>query len=208
MTGRHGGLTSVVDPNLPLGSGVVVRTLHNLVFFRELMSLIIVRYFHVLLNIHFVTYTDPLSDLTKDQRVALYTLLLCDGIRGVYVDDDVTMGDIDVRRTLSDLEEKGLITRDEASVEIPSNQYEKIMRFYRENCLLSDIDKDFYIQVASNESLHIYADVYLRQSAEKEKPEDIPIKLLRLVLEGRAKDAGMSIPGTSLLIRYFKVNIN
>ncbi|XP_056017075.1 uncharacterized protein LOC125674433 [Ostrea edulis] len=137
---------------------------------------------------------DPLSDLTKDQRVALYTLLLCDGIRGVYVDDDVTMGDIDVRRILSELEEKGLITRDEASVEIPSNQYEKIMRFYRENCLLSDIDKDFYIQVASNESLHIYADVYLRQSAEKEKPEDIPIKLLRLVLEGRAKDAGMSIP--------------
>lgn len=71
MTGRHGVLTPVVDPILPLGSGVVVRTLHNLVFFREMMSLIIVCYFHVLLNIHFVTYTDPLSDLTKDQRIAL-----------------------------------------------------------------------------------------------------------------------------------------
>ncbi|XP_048769292.2 uncharacterized protein LOC125675587 isoform X2 [Ostrea edulis] len=124
--------------------------------------------------------SDPFPDLTKDQRVVLYTLLLCvDDHHDVVVGDDVTMGDIDVRRTLNELEEKGLVTRDGDSERFHIRRDTEIMKSYRENCLLSDIDKDFYIQVASNGSLKIYRDEYLWRG--------VPITLMRLVMEGRGQ---------------------
>ncbi|XP_056015370.1 uncharacterized protein LOC125675033 isoform X2 [Ostrea edulis] len=136
--------------------------------------------------------SDPLPDLTKDQRVVLYTLLLCENaFGGVRMDDDVIMGDIDVRRTLSELAERQLVLYFDDNVPFCVHlcQREEIMRSCIENCLLSDIDKDFYLQVASGGSLHTYAVVYLSQSTYTEQPYHIPITLMRLVIEGRAKDA-------------------
>ncbi|XP_056015100.1 uncharacterized protein LOC125677879 [Ostrea edulis] len=136
--------------------------------------------------------SDPFPDLTKDQRVVLYTLLLCvDDHRGVVVDDDVTMGDIDVRRTLTELEEKGLVTRYSYIFRIRRDT--KIMKSYGENCLLSDIDKDFYMQVASDYSLCMYTLEYLIEDTDIEQPVDTPITVMRLIVEGRMYDVFDSI---------------
>ncbi|XP_056015094.1 uncharacterized protein LOC125676204 isoform X4 [Ostrea edulis] len=133
--------------------------------------------------------SDPFPDLTKDQRVVLYTLLLCvDDGSDVVLDDDVTMGDIDVRRTLNELEEKVLVTRYGDSKRFHIRRYKEIMKSYRENCLLSDIDKDFYMQVASDYSLRMYTLEYLIEDTDIEQPVDIPITLMRLVVEGRIED--------------------
>ncbi|XP_048765302.2 uncharacterized protein LOC125673075 isoform X2 [Ostrea edulis] len=131
--------------------------------------------------------SDPFPDLTKDQRVVLYTLLLCvDDDSDVVLDDDVTMGDIDVRRTLTELEEKGLVTRDSYIFHIRRDT--KIMKSYGENCLLSDIDKDFYMQVASDYSLCMYTLEYLSEDTDIEQPVDTPITVMRLIVEGRMYD--------------------
>ncbi|XP_056015095.1 uncharacterized protein LOC125676189 isoform X1 [Ostrea edulis] len=129
---------------------------------------------------------DPFPDLTKDQRVVLYTLLLCVDYRfDVVLDDDVTMGGIDVRRTLSELKEKGLVTRYSDSERFHISQNTKIMKSYGENCLLSDIDKDFYMQVASDYSLCMYTLEYLSEDTDIEQPVDTPITVMRLIVEGR-----------------------
>ncbi|XP_056015088.1 uncharacterized protein LOC125676201 [Ostrea edulis] len=131
--------------------------------------------------------SDPLPDLTKDQRVVLYTLLLCDAFLDEDMNDDATMGDIDVRKTLSELEKKGLVECDGDIILISYLRDKDVTRSYRENCLLSDIDKDFYIQVASDSSLNIYTSEYLLQSNYTEQSVDTPITVMRLVVEGRAQ---------------------
>jgi hypothetical protein len=120
-------------------------------------------------------------------------------------DDDATMGDIDVRRTLSELKERGLVKHVgyRYGVEISPNRFTEIMGSYIQNCLLSDIDRDFYLQVADDNSLRFYTEQYLDPFTDTEQSEDVPITTMRLVVEGRAAD----IVWTGI-ISDFTVNIN
>jgi hypothetical protein len=120
------------------------------------------------------------------------------------VEDDVTMGDIDVSRALRELEKTGLIISEGDRVHIHTYREEEIMKLYRENCLLSDIDKDFYIQVASERSLSLYIAAYLLPSmcTDTEQLVGIPITLMRLIVEGRIEDVE-KYTGTCFLISIF-----
>ncbi|XP_061193206.1 uncharacterized protein LOC133201420 [Saccostrea echinata] len=140
---------------------------------------------------------DPLSDLTKDQRIVLYTLFLCqDYIGKICIDGDDCIGDIDVGEIIKELRNKGLV-----EPRIPGDRvyisFEKrphIMKSYRENCLLSEIDKDFFIQVASNGSIGKYAEEYCRHVDGSRKSEDIgPITMMRLIVEGRGNELPSSV---------------
>jgi hypothetical protein len=124
-------------------------------------------------------------------------------------DDDVTMGDIDVRRTLSELEERGLVERDDKGygVNISLDRYTEVMESYIQNCLLSDIDRDFYLQVAEDVSLERYIGEYLIPSIDTDQPEDVPITMMRLVVEGQGKAIYKVLEWTGT-ISYFTVNIN
>jgi hypothetical protein len=122
-------------------------------------------------------------------------------------DDDVTMGDIDVRRTLSELKERGLVELNGDGLNISSRRYREVMRSYTQNCLLSDIDRHFYLQVADDDSLGRCIGEYLFPSTDTEQPEDVPITMMRLVMEGRGKAIHNALEWTGT-ISYFTVNIN
>jgi hypothetical protein len=106
------------------------------------------------------------------------------------------MGDIDVMRTLSELKERGLVKRSGNRVQISSDRYKETMESFIVSCLLSDIDKNFYVQVASSGSLKMYRDVKIIPFMKLKDVEDTPITLMRLVVEGRGKDLENHYLGT------------
>ncbi|XP_062607337.1 uncharacterized protein LOC134269137 isoform X1 [Saccostrea cucullata] len=142
---------------------------------------------------------DPLSDLTKDQCVVLYTLFLCMVNMGIImIDDEVSMGDIDFRKIVKELENKGLVesySYDHKKY-IPYSKQSMIIKSYRENCLLGDIDKDFFIQVASDKSIETYAKMYcLHGDGSRESEDSGPITTMRLIVEGRGHGLPDSVKG-------------
>ncbi|XP_062576896.1 uncharacterized protein LOC134238800 [Saccostrea cucullata] len=102
-------------------------------------------------------------------------------------DGDVSMGDIDVWKRVKELENKGLVLPfSDHKKRILYDKRSMIMKYFREDCLQSEIDKDFFIQVASDESIETYADVYCRHGDGSRESEDIgPITTMRLIVEGR-----------------------
>ncbi|XP_061177667.1 uncharacterized protein LOC133186431 [Saccostrea echinata] len=140
---------------------------------------------------------DPLSDLTENQRVVLYTLNLCyvgNDYHSIDLDDDddVSMGDIDVRKTLEELEDRGLLyVRESYHMHgtrycIPFGRQYEIEESYKQNCLLSDIDKDFLIHVASDLSLRRYITESRILNRDVSSPQaSSSITLMRLMTEGR-----------------------
>ncbi|XP_062569979.1 uncharacterized protein LOC134232014 isoform X2 [Saccostrea cucullata] len=137
---------------------------------------------------------DPLSDLTKEQHVVLYTFFLCQDSDGdVEIRNADSVGDIDIMTIVKELENKGLVIEGFNSryKRIPDDKKSMIMKSYRENCLLSEIDKDFFIQVASDKTIETYAEVYCRHGDGPRESEDIgPITAMRLIVEGR----GLRLP--------------
>ncbi|XP_061195125.1 uncharacterized protein LOC133203344 [Saccostrea echinata] len=134
---------------------------------------------------------DPLSDLTTDQYAVLYTLLLCCDMYGwISMVSDASMGDIDVTKTVKELESEELVKCDSNSnrVRISEDKRIQLMRSYREKCLLSDIDIDFFTKVASGFSLYIYADAYIFNEDVSRKPLDsCPIALMRLIVQAQTE---------------------
>jgi hypothetical protein len=61
--------------------------------------------------------------------------------------------------------------------------------------------------VADDETLGLYVGWYIIGATNTEQPEDVPITMMRLVVEGRRKTIhrGIEFAGT---ISYFTVNIN
>ncbi|XP_062617561.1 uncharacterized protein LOC134279221 isoform X2 [Saccostrea cucullata] len=142
---------------------------------------------------------DPLSDLTRNQRVVLYTLFLCfeDPDYIFLDDDDGTMGDIDVRKTLEGLEDRGLVIRvgemfnsDRTVYTVDIEKLNEIIQSYIKNCLLSDIDKDFFIDVAGYSPLRVWyttqAPIINRDILNPQAGRSITF--MRLMMEGRMDD--------------------
>ncbi|XP_062612628.1 uncharacterized protein LOC134274360 isoform X2 [Saccostrea cucullata] len=139
--------------------------------------------------------SDPLSDLTDNQRVVLFTLFLFGYELYPGDDEDVSMGDIDVWKTLEELYDRELVecvghTNNRFNpvyMYTCANHYNrfKIMESYRENCLLSDIDKDFLVEVASDIPLNYFGTESYILNLDVSSPQDKrSITIMRLMMDG------------------------
>ncbi|XP_062611349.1 uncharacterized protein LOC134273186 [Saccostrea cucullata] len=124
-------------------------------------------------------------------------MFLCMGdYNSIIKDGDVSMGDIDVWKILKELKNKGLVKSysDHKEKRIAYEKRFLIMKSYRENCLLSEIDKDFFIQVASDQSIETYVWEYCRRGDSSIESEDIgPITTTRLIVEGHGRRLPYSV---------------
>ncbi|XP_062613439.1 uncharacterized protein LOC134275196 [Saccostrea cucullata] len=109
------------------------------------------------------------------------------------------MGDIDVWKILEELEDRGLVERDRemfnsdrAVYHVSINKEHEISQSFIENCLLSDIDRDFLIDVAevfplytwyTTQDLIINRDISSPQASRS-------ITVMRLIMEGRMDVVG------------------
>ncbi|XP_062610474.1 uncharacterized protein LOC134272241 [Saccostrea cucullata] len=158
---------------------------------------------------------DPLPDLTENQRVVLYTVYLCRDDRDyIDLDDDaVSMGEIDVRKTVEELEDRGLMKRvrvsDNRSLSrIPCDKLLEIMESYMENCLLRDIDKDFFIHVISDYSLYCYIIDFFTLYRDDSSPQDSrSVTLMRLMMEGRMDVVLRTISRTYSSLTFVKLDV-
>ncbi|XP_056016434.1 uncharacterized protein LOC125676855 isoform X2 [Ostrea edulis] len=142
---------------------------------------------------------DPLSYLTEDQLVFLYTLMLCCGEDLGCIDHGV-MGSINIMKTLDELCDKGLCLRtsdmmhrfsldgrrrfvcDGRLYELTYNE-SRVMRYYVTQCLHNDMDKEFFLCMASERCLRLYAEQHILSSSE----ENCPITLMRLIVESEVE---------------------
>ncbi|XP_062590495.1 uncharacterized protein LOC134252075 [Saccostrea cucullata] len=136
---------------------------------------------------------DPSTVLTNNQRVVLYTLFLCCNVYGEIPknstdDNDVSMGDINVSKTLEELKDMELIRSDSNQLIISHEKQSLIMKSYIDDCLLSDIDKDFYLQVTSNFSVIVYEEEFIfNRHVSRGLQSNCPITLMRLLVEIQAE---------------------
>ncbi|XP_062599936.1 uncharacterized protein LOC134261525, partial [Saccostrea cucullata] len=135
--------------------------------------------------------SDPLSDLTDNQRVVLYTMFLY-GEENVVLHDDIFMGDVDVWKTLKELEDRelvGLLVENKEELLsvyfIPSYTRWEIMESYRENCLLSDIDKEFFVDVVYIPLYYIETESNILNLDVSSPQDKRSLMLMRLVMEGK-----------------------
>lgn len=146
--------------------------------------------------------TDPLSNLTEDQLVFLYTLMLCCG-EDLGCIDDAVMGSINMMETLDELCDKGLCLRtkerlgerrrfvcDGRLYELTYNE-SRVMRYYVTQCLHNDMDKEFFLCMASERCLQLYAEQHTLSSSE----ENCPITLMRLIVESEVERLELHVEG-------------
>lgn len=152
--------------------------------------------------------TDPLSDLTEDQLGFLYTLMLCCG-EDLGCIDDAVMGSINMMKTLDELCDKGLCMTTSDTIlgfiieegrrrfvcdgrlyELTCNE-SRVMRYYVTQCLHNDMDKEFFLCMASERCLQLYAEQHTLSSSE----ENCPITLMRLIVESEVEKLQLHVEG-------------
>ncbi|XP_062578995.1 uncharacterized protein LOC134240905 [Saccostrea cucullata] len=127
---------------------------------------------------------DPFLGLTKNQRVVLYTLYLCLGEDGFSDDAEYedTMGNINVMKTMNELRKKGLM-------DLKGDNLQRVTRSYKKNCIVNDIDKDFFLEVATPYSLLSYTDVYLNYSSQSGRLTDTSrIPYMRRTMQDHSRE--------------------
>lgn len=151
--------------------------------------------------------TGPLPDLTKDQLTVLHTLMLCSG-EYVGCIDDATIGNINVLKTINELQNKGFVAvtttyrflfgnriqvllrlHNGYCCSISFGQQYQLMRYYVTKYLYNDMEKDFFLSVASDRCLQLYANTHVHSSSE----QNCPITLMRLIVEREVK--GLQLEG-------------
>ncbi|XP_056016435.1 uncharacterized protein LOC125676865 [Ostrea edulis] len=144
---------------------------------------------------------DTLSDLTKDQLVVLYTLMLCCA-EDLGCIDDAVMGSINVMKTLDELRDKGLCLMTpglilDSDIEKRTTRFvhdgrrylsifdieSRVMRYYVTQCLHNDMDIEFFLCMASERCLQLYAEKHTFSSFE----ENCPTTLMRLIVESNVE---------------------
>jgi hypothetical protein len=110
------------------------------------------------------------------------------------IDNNAAIGDIDVSKTVSELRDMGLLAEraarqyrstfwrkplDSNCFMVSARYFDGLMRFYVQNCLNTDLDKEFFCRVASDGCLSLYSRMYFTPPTE----ETCPITLMRLVIE-------------------------
>lgn len=115
--------------------------------------------------------------------------------------DDAVIGNINVSKTIDELQEKGfvvvttrpwlhfkngiklLVKLHGYLTELSFDKVFELMRCYSTNYMRHDMDKTLFLSVASNRCLQLYADTHVLSSSG----ETCPITLLRLIVESEVE---------------------